>query len=263
LHSGVHTLAKSLEELKDGFADLWDSLGNVSFNLTWHNLSGCVTPPFDQDAREVICNLALPFTWPPDESEFTLGCDVLTLPKDEKFTEARSTFKDLCSEAGRRLPAIDASLQLYVGPLNDDPAAWWYAMLFQEHEKHVAYQQGNETQYHKSLSIWQPVKDSVQAIGVLIASETEAAINEQPSGSTRKIRSFKQGEAQEKWISGLADHHKIDHPTDPINYTPVILNEFARTYDISPGSASKYFSKLFGDHRKYEILCQKDPQSLV
>ena len=153
-------MAKSLEELKDGFADLWDSLGNVSFNLTWHNLSGCVTPPFDQDAREFICKLALPFTWPPDESEFTLGCDSLTLPKDEKFAEARSTFKGLSSEAGRRLPALDAGLQSYIGQLNDDPAAWWYAMLFQGHEKHVAYQQGNETQYHKSLSIWQPVKDS-------------------------------------------------------------------------------------------------------
>jgi hypothetical protein len=171
-------LAKSLEELRDGFADLWASLGNVSFDLTWHNLSGCVTPPFDQDAREVIGNLALPFTWPPDESEFTLGCDVLTLPKDEKFTEARSTFKDLSSEAGRRLPAIGPGLQSYVGQLNDDPAAWWYAMLFQGHKEHVAYQQGNETEYHKSLSIWQPVKDSVQAIGVLIEREP-------PSGETK------------------------------------------------------------------------------
>jgi len=256
-------LAKSLEELKDGFADLWASLGNVSFDLTWHNLSGCVTPPFDQDAREVIGNLALPFTWPPDESEFTLGCDVLTLPKDEKFEEARSAFKDLSSEAGRRLPAIDASLQLYVGQLNDDPAAWWYAMLFREHEKHVAYQQGNEIEYHKSLSIWQPVKDSVQAIGVLITRETAATVDEQPPVPARKICSFKQGEAQEKWISGLADHHKIDHPTDPINSTPVILNEFARTYSISSGSASKYFREFFGNHRTYEILCQKDPQSLV
>jgi len=137
-----------------------------------------VTPPFDQDAREVIGNLALPFTWPPDESEFTLGCDVLTLPKDEKFEEARSAFKDLSSEAGRRLPAIDASLQLYVGQLNDDPAAWWYAMLFREHEKHVAYQQGNEIEYHKSLSIWQPVTYSVQVLGVLIEREP-------PSGETK------------------------------------------------------------------------------
>ena len=171
-------MAKSLEELRDGFADLWASIGNVSFNLTWHNLSGCVTSPFDQDAREVIGKLALPFTWPPDESEFTLGCDVLTLPKDEKFEEARSTFKDLCSEAGRRLPALDAGLNQYVGGLNDDPAAWWYAMLFQGHEEHVAYQQGNETQCHKSISIWQPVKDSVQAIGVLIEREP-------PSGETK------------------------------------------------------------------------------
>ena len=164
-----------------------------------------MTPPFDQDAREVIGKLALPFTWPPDESEFTLGCDVLTLPKDEKFEEARSTFKDLCSEAGRRLPALDAGLQSYVGQLNDDPAAWWHGMLFQGHEEHVAYQQGNETQYHKSLSIWQPVKDSVQAVGVLIAREP-------PSGETNS-------EIKSGYLGGKELMETLEiHSTQRINF---------------------------------------------
>jgi hypothetical protein len=177
------------DELLVDFQKLWVEIGTRTFDLQWHNLDGhqcdlagnplcgageilewkghsLENPPFDLERREVIARLALPYDRTGES--FTLGTDVVTLPKDNLLADAREQFQGLSARAGAAIPAeTKGKLAGCVGVLNGDPAAWWYALLFALNDEPVTFQQGNEICYRQEIAVYRPVLESMQAIELL------------------------------------------------------------------------------------------------
>ena len=168
------------------FRSLWTEIGERPFYLTWHCLSGygmrvsgsplggtgqilewldsCKKEqPFDLDEREVIGRLRMPH----DEhlESFSLGFDVVTLPKAETYRSPRNDFLELCRDAGSFLPSVIRNpLYGFVSELNPDAASWWLALLFFMNGEAISNSQGGETSYRKEITIYQPLLLSIETI---------------------------------------------------------------------------------------------------
>jgi hypothetical protein len=100
----------------------------------------CVTAegrPFDPAKRQIVGHLCLPMD---DEGDrFTLGRDVVTIPKGGIAAEPVSDGKETVGERFRELSAYAGTslqhqwhelLSSFISVLDDAPANWWYALLF-------------------------------------------------------------------------------------------------------------------------------------
>ena len=147
------------DELLAGFLALHVQKGRRLFDLRWHRLPGVKVfsspdkdggwgdiewpgvaaedRPFDPAKRQVVGHLCLPTD---DEGDrFTLGWDVVTMPKSGIAAEPVSGGKETVGERFRKLSALAGawlphqwhdSLSRFVSVLDDAPANWWYALLF-------------------------------------------------------------------------------------------------------------------------------------
>lgn len=179
--------ADVFEELLHEFRELWTRSSDIpGFDLAWHNLSGCQMlltgdpfsgkapiaewmghskedPPFDLGAREVVARLSLPYDDAGTRS--TLGFDVVTLPKADAFAEVSREFQALSARAGAALPPeIKELLTGYVYELNDDSAAWWYALLFWMNGERVAYHVSEQVGHRHEITVGRPLLASTYAI---------------------------------------------------------------------------------------------------
>jgi hypothetical protein len=71
-------------------------------------------------------------------------------------------------------------------------------------------------------------------------------------------RSTAKGEAQDKIVAALTEHHQYAGG-GCLNTEPIGVNELKERYDVSKASASRFFKKEFGSHAKYRnVYCRDD-----
>jgi len=176
---------EDFQRLIASFRSLLGELDSRPFDLTWHSVvghcriaggifSGIGTvqewighskenPPFDLDRRIDVARLSMPL----DEmcTEFTLGMEWVTLPRLDSLRAVREEFHALSRTAGTQLPsAIRQPLARFIYALNDDMAAWWYALLFFLNQEPASYEANGEILHHSEITIFQPVLLSTVAI---------------------------------------------------------------------------------------------------
>jgi hypothetical protein len=83
----------------------------------------------------------------------------------------------------------------------------------------------------------------------------EARLPEAPNTIAKPKRSTERGDGRTKLIAALTKHHQYADGGS-LNLEPVGNNELADLADVSPSTASGFFSKHFGGHTKYTAVCR-------
>jgi hypothetical protein len=78
--------------------------------------------------------------------------------------------------------------------------------------------------------------------------------------TTKPKRSTQRGDAEDKFISALSEHHQYAHDSC-LNLEPIGNNALARKAGATKGAASYFFNKHFskgksGGHRAYQTMCR-------
>jgi hypothetical protein len=87
----------------------------------------------------------------------------------------------------------------------------------------------------------------------------ELGVSKEP---TKRKRSTDAGEANDKLLAALTAHHEYDNGICG-NEVSIGCNELARRAAVAPGSASAFFAKKFGGHKKYQATCIRNPQAVA
>ncbi|MDC0934644.1 hypothetical protein OAS39_00045 [Pirellulales bacterium] len=129
---------------------------------------------------------------------FTLGTDVVTLPKDEKLTGPRERFLELSARAAAHIPwDLSVSLTPFVGEFNGDPAASWFALLFQQYAEPIFIEKDDGVHYRRDTTVYQPVRTSIEAVGYLMENSRRRP-DENPGSSKKPGRPGATPETREK-----------------------------------------------------------------
>jgi len=97
-------------------------------------------------------------------------------------------------------------------------------------------------------------KAEVDCLIEWVKQEIKALTVGSESKPTNPKRSTKKGDAQAKLIAALSKHQEYQNGSC-LNLDPIGVNALARLADVSPGSASKFFTDKFQGHDKYKIIC--------
>jgi hypothetical protein len=176
---------------------------------------------------------------------------------------SREIRKDLlkeCSGFTKQIPLLERLLQAMteersIFPLPAEPRQSWVVF---------GASQGQILTAENDLSL--PSSDDVQADIIPPNKNTVPIDRNQPDNSKKRIpvksrRSTQKGEAREKLIAALTEHHKYDDGSC-LNLEPIGNNTLARAAGVSTSTASDFFEKEFGDHGKYTVCC-RDTQQLI
>jgi hypothetical protein len=82
-----------------------------------------------------------------------------------------------------------------------------------------------------------------------------------PARASKGKRSTERGEARNKIIGGLTEHHQYSRGSC-LNMESISVSELARKADVSKSTVSQFFQKDFKGHARYRALC-RDVSRLV
>lgn len=99
------------------------------------------------------------------------------------------------------------------------------------------------------------------ALGNYPSLRGRAVLSAGQSVETKPKASTVKGEARAKLIAALTLHHKYQDG-GCLNLKRIGVNGLAREADVAPSSASVFFKREYGGHKRYTVLC-RDPGRLV
>ncbi|MEQ8209404.1 MAG: hypothetical protein RH917_06190 [Lacipirellulaceae bacterium] len=131
---------------------------------------------FDLKQWTVLTTLALPLT--AGSAEYTLGWEVLLIPRAIAQSPLGVRFKECAKVAGAKLPIeLKAQLKHYVPDFNSNAAAWWYALLFQRLGAKIWSGEGEQRHAESEIYLPNPILYSTEAVNyvqTLLQSSAEA-----------------------------------------------------------------------------------------
>jgi hypothetical protein len=193
----------TLSECEAAFRRLFQET-SAPFDLTFHSVDGCHhrirwskddievewihgREPFSVEERRVIGQLAIPMRPRENNSSFTSGSDLVTVPRSDNRTLDRR-FVSLAKAAGSLLPGdLFCNWSNVVGEMNSKPESIWFAMLFSEHADPLAYDVNGEIRFHKEVTLYKPIDASIQmAAGIIMQEQTKSGSNAQAATSENR-----------------------------------------------------------------------------